>query len=86
MWLIIGTGKDGGILPRSLDMLFDHIKGRQYQGMDLKPHVGDVVLKLDNNQTRQEEAIKSAIFSSQREVMFNKNDSLIKFCNNRNAY
>ncbi|XP_078254544.1 kinesin-like protein KIF20A [Rhinoraja longicauda] len=68
-YTIQGTGKDGGILPRSLDMLFDHIKGRQYQGMDLKPHVGDDVLKLDNNQTRQEEAIKSAIFSSQREEM-----------------
>ncbi|XP_032876283.1 kinesin-like protein KIF20A [Amblyraja radiata] len=68
-YTIQGTGKDEGILPRSLDMLFDHIKGRQYEGMDLKPHVGDVVLKLDNNQTRQEEAIKLAIFSSQREEM-----------------
>ncbi|XP_067888750.1 kinesin-like protein KIF20A [Heterodontus francisci] len=66
-YTIQGTAKDGGILPRSLDMLFDHIKGRQYQKMDLKPGIGDEVLKLDSNQTWQEEAIKAAIFSTLRE-------------------
>ncbi|XP_059837131.1 kinesin-like protein KIF20A [Hypanus sabinus] len=68
-YTIQGTGKDGGILPRSLAMLFDHIKGRQYESMDLKPHVCDDVLKLDSNQIRQEEAMKSAIFSPLREEM-----------------
>uniref|UniRef100_UPI00398F382E uncharacterized protein n=1 Tax=Pristiophorus japonicus TaxID=55135 RepID=UPI00398F382E len=63
-YTIQGTAKDGGILPRSLDMLFDHIKGRQYQKMDLKPHIGDEVLKLGSHQTWQEEAIKAAIFST----------------------
>ncbi|XP_051879395.1 kinesin-like protein KIF20A isoform X2 [Pristis pectinata] len=68
-YTIQGTSKDGGILPRSLDMLFDHIKGRQYQSMDLKPYVSDEVLKLDSNQTQQEEAMKFAIFSSPRQEM-----------------
>ncbi|XP_072113322.1 kinesin-like protein KIF20A [Mobula birostris] len=68
-YTIQGTGKDGGILPRSLAMLFDHIKGRQYESMDLKPHVCDDVLKLDSKQIQQEETMKPAIFSPLREEM-----------------
>ncbi|XP_078395824.1 kinesin-like protein KIF20A [Cetorhinus maximus] len=66
-YTIQGTAKDAGILPRALGMLFDHIKGRQYQKMDLKPHIGDEVLKLDSHQTWQEKTIKAAIFSMLRE-------------------
>ncbi|XP_038665314.1 kinesin-like protein KIF20A isoform X2 [Scyliorhinus canicula] len=66
-YTIQGTAKDAGILPRALGMLFDHVEGRQYRKMDLKPHIGGEVLKLDRYQTWQEETIKAAVFSMLRE-------------------
>ncbi|CAJ0968882.1 unnamed protein product [Ranitomeya imitator] len=44
---IQGTPKDGGILPRSLDVVFDHMKGRHYEKMNLKPYLGNDVMMLD---------------------------------------
>ncbi|KAG8570811.1 hypothetical protein GDO81_011431 [Engystomops pustulosus] len=64
---IQGTPKDGGILPRSLDVVFDHIKGRQYAKMNLKPYLGNDVMKLDPSQVKQEEATKASLLSSLKE-------------------
>ncbi|XP_056374539.1 kinesin-like protein KIF20A [Hyla sarda] len=64
---IQGTPKDGGILPRSLDVVFDHIRGRQYVKMNLKPYLGNDVMKLDPAQVKQEEAMKGSLFSSLKE-------------------
>ncbi|KAM4028633.1 kinesin-like protein KIF20A [Anomaloglossus baeobatrachus] len=64
---IQGTPKDGGILPRSLDVVFDHIKGRQYVKMNLKPYLGNDVMMLDATQVKQEEAMKASLFSSLKE-------------------
>ncbi|EDO32132.1 predicted protein, partial [Nematostella vectensis] len=36
-YTIQGTAKDGGVLPRTLDVLFNSIQGREYNRMDLKP-------------------------------------------------
>ncbi|XP_078071623.1 kinesin-like protein KIF20A [Mustelus asterias] len=69
-YTIQGTPNDAGILPRALGMLFERIQGRQYQKMDLKPHIGDEVLKLDSRQIWQEETIKAAVFSTLREVIW----------------
>ncbi|XP_073488927.1 kinesin-like protein KIF20A [Aquarana catesbeiana] len=64
---IQGTPKDGGILPRSLDVIFAHIRGRQYPKMTLKPYLGNDVMKLDPAQVKQEEATKAALLSSLKE-------------------
>ncbi|XP_069816132.1 kinesin-like protein KIF20A isoform X1 [Dendropsophus ebraccatus] len=64
---IQGTPKDGGILPRSLDVVFDHIRGRQYVKMNLKPYLGNDVMKLDPAQVKQEESMKASLFSSLKE-------------------
>ncbi|NWZ20880.1 KI20A protein, partial [Asarcornis scutulata] len=65
---IQGTSKDLGILPRSLDMIFNHIRGRQYLKMNFKPYLSNDVKKLEDAQVKQEEAIKAALLSSLKEV------------------
>ncbi|XP_066434407.1 kinesin-like protein KIF20A [Eleutherodactylus coqui] len=64
---IQGSPKDGGILPRSLDVVFDHIRGRQYVKMNLKPYLGNDVMKLDHAQVKHEEAMKASLLSSLKE-------------------
>ncbi|NXE10864.1 KI20A protein, partial [Lophotis ruficrista] len=65
---IQGTSKDFGILPRSLDVIFNHIKGRLYLKMNFKPYLSNDVKKLEDAQVKQEEAIKTAILASLKEV------------------
>ncbi|NXI67764.1 KI20A protein, partial [Anseranas semipalmata] len=65
---IQGTSKDFGILPRSLDMIFNHIRGRQYLKMNFKPYLSNDVKKLEDAQVKQEEATKTAILASLKEV------------------
>ncbi|NXK59440.1 KI20A protein, partial [Sylvietta virens] len=65
---IQGTSKDLGILPRSLDVIFNHIRGRHYLKMNLKPYLSNDVKKLEDEQVKQEEALKTAILASLKEV------------------
>ncbi|NXG70242.1 KI20A protein, partial [Baryphthengus martii] len=65
---IQGTSKDFGILPRSLDVIFKHIRGRQYLKMNFKPYLSSEVKILEDAQVKQEEAIKTAILASLKEV------------------
>ncbi|NWI43897.1 KI20A protein, partial [Picathartes gymnocephalus] len=65
---IQGTSKDLGILPRSLDMIFNHIRGRHYLKMNFKPYLSNDVKKLEDEQVKQEEALKAAILASLKEV------------------
>ncbi|NXL61204.1 KI20A protein, partial [Chordeiles acutipennis] len=65
---IQGNSKDFGILPRSLDVIFNHIRGRHYLKMNFKPYLSNDVKKLEDAQVKQEEAIKTAILSSLKEV------------------
>ncbi|XP_039207325.1 kinesin-like protein KIF20A isoform X3 [Crotalus tigris] len=62
-----GCPKDGGILPRSLDMIFNHIKGRQYSKMNLKPCFSNLTKKLNDVQVKQEESMKAALLFSLKE-------------------
>ncbi|XP_008114380.1 kinesin-like protein KIF20A [Anolis carolinensis] len=64
---IQGCPKDGGILPRSLDMIFNHIKGRQYTKMNLKPCFSNMIKQLNDIQVKQEESIKAVLFASLKE-------------------
>uniref|UniRef100_A0A803JNK6 Kinesin-like protein n=2 Tax=Xenopus tropicalis TaxID=8364 RepID=A0A803JNK6_XENTR len=64
---IQGTPKDGGILPRSLDVIFSHMKGRQYRRMNLKPYLSNDIMKLEAAQVKQEESMKASLLSSLKE-------------------
>nr|XP_023963200.1 kinesin-like protein KIF20A [Chrysemys picta bellii] len=75
---IQGSPKDGGILPRSLDMIFHHIRGRQYLKMNLKPYLSNDVKKLDVTQVKQEEIIKAAVLASLKEDMEDTSKSTIQ--------
>ncbi|NXH81387.1 KI20A protein, partial [Edolisoma coerulescens] len=65
---IQGTSKDLGILPRSLDVIFNYIRGRHYLKMNFKPYLSNDVKKLEDEQVKQEEALKTAILASLKEV------------------
>ncbi|NXR51085.1 KI20A protein, partial [Hippolais icterina] len=65
---IQGTSKDLGILPRSLEVIFNHIRGRHYLKMNFKPFLSNDVKKLEDEQVKQEEALKTAILASLKEV------------------
>ncbi|NWT23489.1 KI20A protein, partial [Cardinalis cardinalis] len=65
---IQGTSKDLGILPRSLDVIFNHLRGRHYLKMNFKPYLSSDVKKLEDEQVKQEEALKTAILASLKEV------------------
>ncbi|KFP74617.1 PREDICTED: kinesin-like protein KIF20A isoform X2 [Apaloderma vittatum] len=58
---IQGSNKDGGILPRSLAVIFNSVGDRLYQGMDLKPSLSNEVIWLDSWQVRQEETKKQTM-------------------------
>ncbi|XP_078543417.1 kinesin-like protein KIF20A [Lissotriton helveticus] len=64
---IQGTPKDGGILPRSLDVIFSRIRGKHYSKMNFKPFLSSHVMKLDDAQVKQEEALKASILASLKE-------------------
>ncbi|NXV40523.1 KI20A protein, partial [Uria aalge] len=66
---IQGTSKDFGILPRSLDVIFNHIRGRHYLKMNFKPYLSNDIKKLEDAQVKQEEAIKTAILASLKEPL-----------------
>ncbi|NXR31309.1 KI20A protein, partial [Zosterops hypoxanthus] len=65
---IQGTSRDLGILPRSLDVIFNHIRGRHYLKMNFKPYLSNDVKKLEDEQVKQEEALKTSVLASLKEV------------------
>uniref|UniRef100_A0A8D0HYJ7 Kinesin-like protein n=1 Tax=Sus scrofa TaxID=9823 RepID=A0A8D0HYJ7_PIG len=60
---IQGTIKDGGILPRSLTLIFNSLQGQLHPTPDLKPLLSNEVMWLDSKQIRQEELKKLALLS-----------------------
>ncbi|XP_042307422.1 kinesin-like protein KIF20A [Sceloporus undulatus] len=60
-YTIQGSGADGGILPRSLAIIFNSIGTQMYQATDLKPFLSSEVTWLDSKQVRQEEIKKQAL-------------------------
>ncbi|XP_034764702.2 kinesin-like protein KIF20A [Acipenser ruthenus] len=75
-YTIQGTNRDGGILPRSLSVVFNSIQGKLYSGLDLKPSLCNEVIWLESKQVMQEEMKKSA-FLREEEVQtpMKKSDS-----------
>ncbi|XP_036607197.1 kinesin-like protein KIF20A [Trichosurus vulpecula] len=68
-----GSNKDGGILPRSLAVIFNSIQNQLYPASDLKPSFANEVIWLDSKQARQEEMKKAALLngSSREEEVIN---------------
>ncbi|XP_074549991.1 kinesin-like protein KIF20A isoform X2 [Halichoeres trimaculatus] len=62
-YTIQGSQKEPGILLRVLDATFHHISGRQYEAMDLKPHLRNDAKQLDTEQVKQERSTKAAVFA-----------------------
>nr|KAF6480539.1 kinesin family member 20A [Molossus molossus] len=60
---IQGTIKDGGILPRSLALIFSSLQGQLHPTPDLKPLLSNEVIWLDSKQIRQEEMKKLALLN-----------------------
>ncbi|XP_035674000.1 kinesin-like protein KIF20B isoform X1 [Branchiostoma floridae] len=61
-YTIQGNAKDGGILPRTLDVVFNSIAEKKWEGgITLKPKCFSDVVKLDERGVRQQEAIKAAV-------------------------
>ncbi|PKK33847.1 kinesin-like protein KIF20A [Columba livia] len=77
---IQGTSKDVGILPRSVDVIFNHIRGRQYLKMNFKPYLSTAVKKLEEAQAKQEEAIKSAVLASLKEETESISNTITNMC------
>ncbi|XP_050748805.1 kinesin-like protein KIF20A isoform X2 [Gymnogyps californianus] len=77
---IQGTSKDFGILPRSLDVIFNHIRGRYYLKMNFKPYLSNDVKKLEDAQVKQEEAIKTAILASLKEETEGISNTITNMC------
>ncbi|XP_041669619.1 kinesin-like protein KIF20A isoform X2 [Cheilinus undulatus] len=66
-YTIQGSPKEPGILPRVLDATFQHIGGRQYEEMDIKPYLRNDAQCLDSDQVKQERSAKVAVFASLKE-------------------
>ncbi|XP_009980216.1 PREDICTED: kinesin-like protein KIF20A [Tauraco erythrolophus] len=82
---IQGTSKDFGILPRSLDVIFNHIRGRHYLKMKFKPYLSNDVKKLEDAQVKQEEAIKTAILASLKEDTESISNTVTNMCDVESA-
>nr|XP_004652518.1 kinesin-like protein KIF20A [Jaculus jaculus]XP_044988650.1 kinesin-like protein KIF20A [Jaculus jaculus] len=63
-YTIQGTIKDGGILPRSLALIFNSLQGQLHPIPDLKPLLFNEVIWLDSKQIRQEEMKKLSLLNA----------------------
>ncbi|KAG5850257.1 hypothetical protein ANANG_G00080310 [Anguilla anguilla] len=64
---IQGSHKDPGLLPRALDLIFKHIKGKQYDQVNLKPYLSSDVQFLGPDQVKLEKSEKAALFALLKE-------------------
>ncbi|XP_012620814.1 kinesin-like protein KIF20B isoform X2 [Microcebus murinus] len=69
-----GTEENIGILPRTLNVLFDSLQDRLYTKTNLKPHRSREYLRLSLDQEKEEIASKSALLRQIKEVVMH-NDS-----------
>ncbi|XP_029447165.1 kinesin-like protein KIF20A isoform X2 [Rhinatrema bivittatum] len=68
-YTIQGSPKDAGILPRSLDIIFNHINRRHYLKMNMKPYLSNDIMRMDFGQVKHEEAMKATLLSTLKEEM-----------------
>ncbi|KAM5140908.1 kinesin-like protein KIF20B isoform 2-T3 [Mantella aurantiaca] len=63
-----GTKYDAGVLPRSMEMLFNTIEGKVYSKMDLKPHRCRDYIRLTKEQMKAESAFKNSVLRHTKEA------------------
>ncbi|KAJ7324164.1 hypothetical protein JRQ81_017184 [Phrynocephalus forsythii] len=63
-----GTEEASGILPRSLDLLFNRIQSKLYSGMDLKPHRCREHRRLTKEEVREETSVKNSLLRLMKET------------------
>ena len=54
----VGTSEEPGILPRTLDVVFNTIKGKQFEGTVIKPKHYQAAAYLTEEQQEEEESTK----------------------------
>uniref|UniRef100_A0A8B9WJU1 Kinesin motor domain-containing protein n=1 Tax=Bos mutus grunniens TaxID=30521 RepID=A0A8B9WJU1_BOSMU len=64
-----GTEENTGILPRTLNVLFDSLQERLYTKMNLKPHRSREYLRLSPDQEKEEVASKSALLDKLKRLL-----------------
>uniref|UniRef100_A0A3P9IH86 Kinesin family member 20Ba n=1 Tax=Oryzias latipes TaxID=8090 RepID=A0A3P9IH86_ORYLA len=65
----LGPDADAGILPRSLDVIFNSMEGQVFCGMSIKPHRCREFTRLSREQQAEEELFKRNLFRQTVEVM-----------------
>uniref|UniRef100_H0V0J3 Kinesin family member 20B n=1 Tax=Cavia porcellus TaxID=10141 RepID=H0V0J3_CAVPO len=73
-----GTEENIGILPRTLNVLFDSLQERLYTKMNLKPHRSREFLRLSPEQEKEEGVSKTTLLRQVKEVAV-RNDSCDTF-------
>lgn len=63
-YTIQGTPKDGGILPRALDVVFNSISKKLYTRPNLKPKHHQDVVSLTQEEEEAEELLRRAVFNA----------------------
>lgn len=61
MIVSLGNSCDPGILPRSLDVMFNSFEGKQYTAMNLKPRFFQDVVRLTDEEEAKEITIKENV-------------------------
>ncbi|XP_006231345.1 kinesin-like protein KIF20B isoform X2 [Rattus norvegicus] len=74
-----GTEENIGILPRTLNVLFDSLQERLYTKMSFKPHRCREYLQLSSDQEKEESANKNTLLRQIKEVTIH-NDSYDILC------
>lgn len=72
-----GEPRDAGILPRTLDVLFNSINNKQVSGYDLKPKMFMDVVKLNKEEADDEKRLKEKTLKL-------SNDEVLQFYNSIN--
>ncbi|XP_053495871.1 kinesin-like protein KIF20B isoform X3 [Ictalurus furcatus] len=73
----LGPESDGGILPRSLNVIFNSIVGRVYTQNNIKPHRCVDFTRLTKDQQEEEAKIKKNLLRRFKETDLQKNSSNI---------
>lgn len=69
-FVTLGPDTDPGILPRSLDVIFNCVGERGYAGMSIKPHRSQEFIRLTVEQQTEEALFKRNLFRQLKEVTF----------------
>ncbi|KAM6186106.1 kinesin-like protein KIF20B [Rhynchocyon petersi] len=74
-YTIQGTEENIGILPRTLNVLFDSLREKLYTKMDLKPHRSREYIRLSPEQEKEEVTNKTTLLRQIKEIAVNNDSS-----------